>query len=329
MLLTNWLQSFVHRYTPNRTSQRSRRLRRRPESQRIRHLKSRSVKSIEQLEDRTLLTSLLTIDDVSIVEGDSGTSTASITVTRTGSSAGDLNHIALVSFTTQDGTATAAEGDYIASSGTLAFTADPTELTQTQVITVQINSDTLTETDETFQLLLTGSGSALSSIADDSGLITISNDDSTSLSIRDASAPENETLTFNVSLSEVAGADITFRVNTQTGTANHSDYTFLSDQLVTIKAGDLSTDVTVYVHDDANQESDEAFSVLISDPRIGGGTPSGSVLISDYYATGTIVNDDHLAGSVFILDDHYLSEGDNGSRNLVLRVGRTGGSAGD
>ncbi|MEQ9071434.1 MAG: Calx-beta domain-containing protein, partial [Gimesia chilikensis] len=78
-----------------------------------------------------------------------------------------------------------------------------------------------------------------------------------------------------------------------------------------------------------NQESDEAFSVLISDPRIGGGTPSGSVLISEYYATGTIVNEDHLAGSVFILDDHYISEGDNGSRNLVLRVGRTGGSAGD
>ncbi|QDT84056.1 Calx-beta domain-containing protein [Gimesia chilikensis] len=329
MLLTNWLQSFVHRYTPNRTSQRSKRLRRRPESQRIRHLKSRSVKSIEQLEDRTLLTSLLTIDDVSIVEGDSGTSTASITVTRTGSSAGDLNHLALVSFTTQDGTATAAEGDYIASSGTLAFTADPTELSQTQVINVQINGDTLTETDETFQLLLTGSSSALTTIADNSGLITISNNDSTSLSISDASAPENETLTFNVSLSEVAGADITFRVNTQTGTANHSDYTFLSDQLVTIKAGDLSTDVTVYVHDDANQESDEAFSVLISDPRIGGGTPSGSVLISDYYATGTIVNEDHLAGSVFILDDHYISEGDNGSRNLVLRVGRTGGSAGD
>ncbi|MEQ9066167.1 MAG: Calx-beta domain-containing protein, partial [Gimesia chilikensis] len=195
---------------------------------------------------------MLTIDDVSIVEGDSGTSTASITVTRTGSSAGDLNHLALVSFTTQDGTATGAEGDYIASSGTLAFTADPTELTQTQVITVQINGDTLTETDETFQLLLTGSSSALTTIADNSGLITISNNDSTSLSISDASAPENETLTFNVSLSEVAGADITFRVNTQTGTANHSDYTFLSDQLVTIKAGDLSTDVTVYVHDDAN-----------------------------------------------------------------------------
>jgi hypothetical protein len=272
---------------------------------------------------------LLTIDDVSIVEGDSGTSTASITVTRTGSSAGDLNHLALVSFTTQDGTATAAEGDYIASSGTLAFTADPTELTQTQVITVQINGDTLTETDETFQLLLTGSSSALTTIADNSGLITISNNDSTSLSISDASAPENETLTFNVSLSEVAGSDITFRVNTQTGTADHSDYTFLSDQLVTIKAGDLSTDITVYVHDNETQENDETVSVIISDPQLVGAALPGAVTISDDTATGTIVNDDAVPGSVFNIQNIIVTEKDSGVANLAVRITRTGGSAGD
>jgi len=254
MILTNWLKSIVQRCHSNRTRYKTNYHRLNRPAHHVRHIKSHSANTVELLEDRTLLTSLISIDDITIAEGDSGAATASITVTRTGDSAGDLNSLALVSFTTLDGTATTAEGDYIAQSGTLVFTADPTELTQTQMITVQINGDTLPEADETFQLLLTGSSSALSTISDDSGLVTISNDDSTTLSISDASAAESETLTFNVSLSEAAGVDISFRVNTQTGTADHSDYTFLSNQLVTIKAGDLSTDVTVHMHDDENQE---------------------------------------------------------------------------
>ncbi|WP_417389767.1 Calx-beta domain-containing protein [Gimesia sp.] len=295
----------------------------------MRHINSHAAKTVELLEDRTLLTSLISIDDITIAEGDSGSATASITVTRTGDSAGDLNSLALVSFTTQDGTAATAEGDYIAQNGTLVFTADPTELTQTQMITVQINGDTLTEADETFQLLLTGSNSASSTISDDSGLVTISNDDSTTFSISDASAAENETLTFNVSLSEAAGVDISFRVNTQTGTADHSDYTFLSNQLVTIKAGDLSTDVTVHMHDDEIQEGNETFTVVISDPQIVEGSLSGTMTTATDSATGTIVNDDALPGSVFSIQNMIVTEKDSGVANLVLRVTRTGGSAGD
>ena len=329
MILTNWLKSIVQRCHSNRTRYKTNYHRLNRPAHHVRHIKSHSANTVELLEDRTLLTSLISIDDITIAEGDSGAATASITVTRTGDSAGDLNSLALVSFTTLDGTATTAEGDYIAQSGTLVFTADPTELTQTQMITVQINGDTLPEADETFQLLLTGSSSALSTISDDSGLVTISNDDSTTLSISDASAAESETLTFNVSLSEAAGVDISFRVNTQTGTADHSDYTFLSNQLVTIKAGDLSTDVTVHMHDDENQEGNETFTVVISDPQIVGGSLSGTVTTAAGTATGTIVNDDALPGSIFTIEDTYFTEGDEGSRNLVLRVTRTGGSAGD
>jgi len=329
MLLTNWLRSIASEYRSIR------RRRVQPKSfchssilRRSRSAKRHRLKSIESLEDRTLLTSLFSVDDVSVVEGNAGTSDVVFTVTRTGISAGDLNSIATVNFTTLDGTATSANADYTAQSGTLVFTADPSGLNQTQTITVPVNGDTLTEIDETFQLLLSASSSG-TTISDNIGIGTIANDDSVALSISDATAAENETLTFNVSLTEAAGADITFRVNTQTGTADHNDYTFLSNQLVTIKAGNLSTSVTVYVHDDSTQESDETFSVVISDPQLGGNSLPGTVTIADDTATGTILNDESVTGSVFSIKDTFITEGDDGSRNLVLRVYRTGGSAGD
>ncbi|QDV50075.1 Calx-beta domain-containing protein [Gimesia fumaroli] len=328
MLLTNWLKSIVNRCRSSRTHQRRSLWRRQHVSHRQRRYQSQSVNIVELLEDRTLLTSLFSIDDVSISESDSGTSNVVFTVTRSGNSAGDLNSIATVNFSTQDGTAALADADYIAQSGTLVFTADPTGLTQTQIITVSVNGDTLTETDETFQLLLLNSSPG-TTIADDTGIATIVNNDSVSLSISDATALENEPFTFNVSLSEVAGADISFRVTTQTGTADHSDYTFLNNQLVTIKAGDLSTSVTIYVHDDNTQESDETFSVVISDPQLDGMTLPGALTVSDATGTGTIVNDDAVPGSVFSIEDTYFSEGDDGTLNMVVRVTRTGASPGD
>src|SRR5262249_51984844 len=60
----------------------------------------------------------VSINDVAIVEGNNGTQVATFTVTRTGGTAAfDVN------FATQDGTATVADNDYVATSGTLHFGA--------------------------------------------------------------------------------------------------------------------------------------------------------------------------------------------------------------
>ena len=89
----------------------------------------------------------ISIGDVSISEGDSGTKVATFTVTRTGGTAAfDVN------YATANSTATAGTtGDYLAASGTLSFAAG--DLSKT--ISVTINGDTTVEPDETFFVNLT------------------------------------------------------------------------------------------------------------------------------------------------------------------------------
>ncbi len=149
------------------------------------------------------------------------------------------------------------------------------------------------------------------------------------LSIDDVIAPENGEFTFEISLDEAAGSDITVLLNTVTDTADDTDYTFLKNKIVTIAAGELSTQVTVHVHDDDNQESDEAFSLVLSDPRIGGESLPSAVTIADGTGQGTILNDDGLPGSVFTVSGEKIAEGDDANQVLKFTITRTGGSLGD
>lgn len=107
------------------------------------------------------------IADVSIAEGNSGSTNVSVTVTASVASANTMT----VAFSTADGTATTAGLDYVAASGTLTFA--PGVLTQT--ITVSITGDTDTETNETFTVNL---GSPVNAtVLDGQGVVTITNDD--------------------------------------------------------------------------------------------------------------------------------------------------------
>jgi hypothetical protein len=107
----------------------------------------------------------LSIDDATVVEGDAGTTTATFTVTETGSAASTT-----VDYATADGTA-AAGPDYQSTSGTLTFSDGAT----TAAINVPVNGDTSLEDDETFVVNL--SNASACSIADSQGAGTITNDD--------------------------------------------------------------------------------------------------------------------------------------------------------
>ena len=74
-------------------------------------------------------------------EGNSGSSTATITVTRTGASTGAVG----VSFATGNGTATAGS-DYTATNGTLSWASGETG---SKTFTVTVLGDTTVEGDET------------------------------------------------------------------------------------------------------------------------------------------------------------------------------------
>lgn len=112
----------------------------------------------------TLATSI-TIDDITVTEGNSGTTNAIFTVTRTG----DLSATTTVDWATANGTADSA--DLAAQSGSLTFNATET----TKQITVAVNGDTLFETNETYFVNLTNPVNA--TISDNQGLGTITNDD--------------------------------------------------------------------------------------------------------------------------------------------------------
>src|SRR2546421_10811394 len=94
----------------------------------------------------------LSINDVSIAEGDSGTTNAVFTVTLSAASGLPVK----VDFATGDGTAT-APSDYTAIS-TTTLTFNPGELTRT--ITVLVNGDQKFEPDETFLVNLSNAVNA-------------------------------------------------------------------------------------------------------------------------------------------------------------------------
>ena len=109
----------------------------------------------------------LSIDDIMLSEGDSGTSIAVFTVTL--SNAGLTT--ATVNYQTQDDTATVADNDYILASGVLTFAPSDT----LETISVVVNGDTTQEPNETFFVNL--SGPAAADITDGQGIGTIINDD--------------------------------------------------------------------------------------------------------------------------------------------------------
>ena len=83
----------------------------------------------------------LSINDVSVAEGNSGTSTARFTVTLSAASTSTVT----VNYATADATATAGS-DYVSKSGTLTFAAGTTS----QFVDVVVNGDTTVESNETF-----------------------------------------------------------------------------------------------------------------------------------------------------------------------------------
>lgn len=108
----------------------------------------------------------LTINDVSLAEGNAGTTSLTFTVSLSAASGRTVT----VAYATADGTAT-TPGDYAAASGTLTFTPGQT----TQTVTVAVNGDTTAESNELFFVNLSAATNA--TVSDGQGLGTVINDD--------------------------------------------------------------------------------------------------------------------------------------------------------
>jgi hypothetical protein len=109
---------------------------------------------------------------VSITEGRSGTTNATLTVTMPAASTQTVT----VQYATSNGTATAGS-DYVAKSGTLTFAPGTTS----QTITIAVNGDRTAEANETFTVTLSNSTNATLGTA--VATVTIVNDDGSPLNV--------------------------------------------------------------------------------------------------------------------------------------------------
>ncbi len=120
-----------------------------------------------QNDDVQAVAGSVSINNMTVAEGNSGSKVVTFTVTRSGGSAAfDVN------FKTADGTAKIADNDYLAAAGTLRFAAGETQKT----IAVTILGDTRFEAGETFTVNLSGATNG-ASITKAAGIGTITNDD--------------------------------------------------------------------------------------------------------------------------------------------------------
>ena len=112
-------------------------------------------------------TPVVTFGSTSAAEGDSGSKPFFFTISSNIAPDTDLN----IGYATVDGTATTADNDYVAKSGTATIAAG----TKSVTISVDINGDTTTEPNETFSVVVTNAGGAV--ISNGTGTGTINNDD--------------------------------------------------------------------------------------------------------------------------------------------------------
>jgi hypothetical protein len=216
----------------------------------------------EQLGTSGLLPTL-SINDVSITEGDSGTTNALFNVNLSAASTQTVS----VKYATANGSATAGS-DYTATSNTLSFA--PGEISKT--ISVPIAGDTLAEGNETFTLNLSNPTNATT--ADSQGVGTIVNNDSAptlpQLSINDVTLTEgdsgatNAVFTVNLSVASTESVSVKYATADDTAKAG-SDYTAASNTL-TFAPGETSKTISVPVIGDKLVEGSETFALNLSNP---------------------------------------------------------------
>lgn len=224
----------------------------------------------------------IAINDVSITEGDSGTSNVTMTVTLTGSTAS----VALpFTITTGGGTATAGT-DYTSQSNVAYSIAAGTS---SKTFTIPIVGDTTVESSETFNVTLVSSVSGL--VGDGTGVVTINDNDKYTLTLSPTTLSTTEgnsgttNATYTVTLSESPTASVTVSYATSNGTATSgSDYTSTSGTL-TFSAGQTSKTINVPIVGDTTAEPNETYTLSLSSPSVNAQLGTSS-------ATGTITNDD-------------------------------------
>lgn len=223
--------------------------------------------------------SSISVRDVVVAEGSSGTTQATFVVALSAPASQSVS----LSFATSNGTATAGS-DYVATSGALSFAVGEVE----KPVVVLVNGDTVDELQETFFLDISNVQNA--TVSSSRGTGSIVDDDGPTISINDVSVTEGNSgtkaATFTLTLSGPSVEAIAVRAVTTPGTANAAvDYTSIN-LVVIFQPGTVTRTFDVNVTGDTSLESNETFSVSL--------TESFGTTIADGEGVGTILDDDTL-----------------------------------
>jgi len=230
----------------------------------------------------------IALDDVMVVEGDSGTSNAVFRVLLSGPAPVQGVSVNYANF----GTTSATPGtDFEAVSDTLTFASGETVKT----FAVPIIGDTTIENDEIFQYVLSSpvngvlsdKSSALGTILDnDDGLVRIGVAGKTVFE-GDSAVPAPDTpMVFTVLLSNSASEDVTVSYATHNVTAGGLDFVANSGSL-TFAPGETSQTIQVQVIADTVAESDKFFTLTLSGP-----SSNATISTQPSVIEGWIVDDD-------------------------------------
>jgi CSLREA domain-containing protein len=256
---------------------------------------------------------LVSINDITIIEGNSATGNAIFTVTLSKTSTSNVT----VNYASANGTAR-APGDFTAANGTLTFTAGQTSKT----IIVPVIGDLLDEANEAFYVLLSSPSGATLSKGRGVGTIT-DNDAMPSITIDNVSigegnpaqgAPGQRVAAFRLHLSAPSGQSVRVTAATAVGTVNPAtagnDYVALAPTVIAFNAGSNVAYARVYINGDLLNEADETFLVNLTNPL--------NATIADNQAIGTILNDD--SAPAITINDANITEGNAGTKTLTFTV---------
>ena len=231
----------------------------------------------------------VSVADVTVAEGDAGTSVATFTLTRAGGTAAFS-----VSYSTEDGTATAGS-DYVATSGTVSFAAG----VDTATVSVTVIGDTIDEANEAFVLNLASPTNG-ATIIDAQATGSITDDDATALLPTLAIGPSSQsgaegnagatvysfTFTRSGDLSGTSTVDYAVDGIGSATPAAPDDFVGGLDPRGTVEflPGEATRTIAIEVAGDTFVETDESFAITLFNPT--------AATIATATAVATIENDD-------------------------------------
>jgi Ca2+-binding RTX toxin-like protein len=256
----------------------------------------------------------ISINDVSVTEGNSGTTNATFTLTLSHPSSQPIT----VNYATADGTATTADLDYNAATVTVTFAPGETSKT----VNVAVVGDIKSENPETFTVNLSNATNA--TITKAQGVGTITNDDLPIITLAATDSDAGETAisvtpnpgTFTLTRTGDLTPAITVNYTLSGSATNGTDYSSLPGT-VNFAAGDSTAIVTVTPTDDNIFEGTETAILTLT-------TGTGYALDLTTIAVVNIADNDLPSISLAVSPASVVEDGPS---NLVYTFTRTGSTA--